>query len=44
MDEKYERMSPRIIQYKSYKKFDCASFNNNLRKPVAGLVAECGRV
>ena len=32
LNEKHERMPPKVIQYRNYKKFDYAIFNNNLRK------------
>ena len=32
LNEKHERMPPKVIQYRNYKKFDYAIFNNNLCK------------
>ena len=32
LNEKHERMPPKVVQYRNYKKFDYAIFNNNLRK------------
>ena len=34
LNEKQERMPPKVIQYRNYKKFDNAIFNNNLRKQI----------
>ena len=37
LNEKHERMPPKIIQYRNYRKFDYAIFNNNLRKQTKNL-------
>ena len=37
LNEKHERMPPKITQYRDYKKFDYAIFNNNLRKQTENL-------
>ena len=37
LNEKHERMPPKFIQYRNYKKFDYAIFNNNLRKQTKNL-------
>ena len=36
-NEKHERMPLKVIQYRNYKKFDYAIFNNNLRKQTKNL-------
>ena len=38
LNEKHERMPPKVIQYRDYKKFDYAIFNNNLRKQTENLI------
>ena len=37
LNEKHERMPPKVIQYINYRKFDYAIFNNNLRKQTKNL-------
>ena len=37
LNEKHERMPPKVMQYRNYKKFDYAIFNNNLRKQTKNL-------
>ena len=37
LNGKNQRMSPRVIQYRYYKKFDYATFNNNLSKETKNL-------
>ena len=37
LNEKHERMPPKVIQCRNYKKFDYAIFNNNLRKQTTNL-------
>ena len=37
LNEKHERMPPKVIQYRNYRKFDYAIFNNNLRKQTKNL-------
>ena len=37
LNEKHERMSPKVMQYRDYKKFDYAIFNNYLRKQTGDL-------
>ena len=38
LNEKHERMLPKVIQYRDYKKFEYAIFNNNLRKQTENLI------
>ena len=38
LNEKRERMPPKVLQYRDYKKFDNAIFNNNLRKQTENLI------
>ena len=37
LNEKHERLPPKVMQYRNYKKFDYAIFNNNLRKQTKNL-------
>ena len=37
LNGKHERMPPKDIQYRDYKKFDYETFNNNLRKQTENL-------
>ena len=37
LNEKHERMPPKVTQYRNYKKFDYAIFNNNLHKQTENL-------
>ena len=37
LNEKHERMHPKVIQYRDYKKFDYAIFNNNLCNQTENL-------
>ena len=37
LNEKHERMPPKVIQYRNYRKFDYTIFNNNLRKQTKNL-------
>ena len=37
LNEKHERMPPKVIQYRNYRKFDYAIFNNNLPKQTKNL-------
>ena len=37
LNEKHERMLPKVIQYRVYKKFDNAIFNNNFSKQTENL-------
>ena len=38
LNEKRERMPPKVLQYRDYKKFDNAIFNTNLRKQTENLI------
>ena len=37
LNEKHERMPPKVMQHRNYRKFDYAVFNNNLRKQTKNL-------